>query len=175
MTDDAETPLDANGVALKSGAHKNYSPKVPTDDLVAVRIGPEELDYEYVDPASLVAAERLVRHLRVNHQGQVKEMYMKGWRKFVRDLVVRAMPYWPPGGYIERHRFEVPPLHPHQVVDAGELDVVLGVGGGGAAGTGIHSDTGQGFGGGGQPPLDFDDGDRPYPEVIETPSQTLTG
>jgi len=94
---------DENGIEVVSLAGKHLSPKPEPEDLTRVRTGPEETDYQYVDPASLFAAERLVQHMRgVGDGSKFVAAQARGWKKFVRDLVKAGYEYWPAGGYVRR-------------------------------------------------------------------------
>jgi hypothetical protein len=95
-----EVVKDENGKEVRSGAAKWLSPTPAPEDLTRVKVGDGPADYEYVDPASLFALQRVMA-------GQHSNKYVKkggqGHKKFVRDIAEKAFPFWPAGGYVTIH------------------------------------------------------------------------
>lgn len=95
-------PVDENGKEVRSAAKKVVEPRPDPEDLTRVKTGPGEADYEYCDPASLFALERLVPALKGCTNKSQRYEAGKGHRKWVRDLADLAEPYWPEGGYLRQ-------------------------------------------------------------------------
>jgi hypothetical protein len=155
MTDDEkkdeEAPRDENNVVMASQAAKWLSPKPGIEDLTAVRTGPGVSDYEYVDPASLFAIQRLMAIIQAD--GKVVKSHMKGFKPFVRRVAEAAWSYWPNGGYVARGPFtastEAPAAgdQPHLFDEDGGVPVVE------------DEDEGEGE-------SEESDEDEAYPEVV---------